>query len=187
MNRFLWKSRKSLTMFLGVLALYSTIRVRKYAYEASVFLPMVPPNEPWEFIADFSNMKFLNPTIVDFTITEESGNYEHWKYSVEYAENLSHWPHLANHATAHFQVKSNLKKGIYVIQSAHETCLFLGIYCLKSQSEFKFFRSNITNGSICQENVAYECPAILSTFCKREVRFQREAIMTNLQRKFLKN
>ncbi|XP_066148295.1 uncharacterized protein [Euwallacea fornicatus] len=187
MNRLSWKSRKSLVMLLGLLALYFTIRVRKYVYETSTFLPMVPPNEPWEFIADFSNMKFLNPTITEFTITEESGNYEHWKYSVEYAENLSHWPYLANHATAHFQVRSNLKTDFYVIQSVHKTCLFLGTYCLESESEFKFSRSNLANGSICQENVEYECPAFLSAFCKREVRFQREAIMTNLQRKFLKN
>ncbi|KAL1517804.1 hypothetical protein ABEB36_001527 [Hypothenemus hampei] len=185
MNRFQWKSGKTLSIFLLLLFVYLLIRVRTYEYKITQFLPKVHPNEPWEFIADFSNMKSLNPTIKDFTIVAESGNYNHWKYSVDYTENLSHWPYTANHATGHFQVKSGVKDNFY-ITSVHRTCFLNGLYCLDSESEFKFSKSNSTNGCVCEETVLYECPAFLSSFCKQEVVFQRNAIMKNLHKRFFK-
>lgn len=67
----------------------------------------------------------------DFIIIKESGNYDHWKYSVDYSERLSHWPYLANRALAHFQVKANHPQEVYFIHSTHQTCLFSGWYCCK--------------------------------------------------------
>jgi len=187
MNRMQCKSRRTVFLVLGLVFVYFLIRIRNYEHKIFVLIPKVHPNEPWEFVADFSNMKILNPTILDFTIIAESGNYDHWKYSTEYTEKLSHWPHLANYATAHFQVKASAKKDIYYINSVHRTCLIMGFYCLDSESEFKFSKSNHTNGSICEESIIYQCPVFLASFCRREVLFQRTAIMNNLKKKFLIN
>lgn len=68
---------------------------------------------------------------VDFNIIAESGNYDHWKYSTEYSEHLSHWPYFSNYAVAHFNVKASPKKDVYLIDSVHKTCLFLGYFCCK--------------------------------------------------------
>ncbi|XP_030749984.1 glutathione transferase omega-1-like isoform X2 [Sitophilus oryzae] len=130
MTRIRWQSRKTFGILLGVLILYFTIRVRKYEHKTSVSLN-VHPNEAWEFVADFSNMKYLNPTITDFVITEESGNYKHWKYTTEYVEKLSHWPYLPNYSTAHFEIKATTNMDKYFINSYHRTCMFNGLYCRK--------------------------------------------------------
>lgn len=66
---------------------------------------------------------------IDFNIIKESGNYDHWKYSAEYSEHLSHWPYLYNVALAHFDVKASTKKDIYYVTSVHRTCLFSGYFC----------------------------------------------------------
>ncbi|GJQ68760.1 hypothetical protein Trydic_g17292 [Trypoxylus dichotomus] len=123
----------------------------------------------WEYVADFSNMKRLNPTIIDFTILDESGNYDHWKYSVMYSEHLSHWPYLENHAVAHFGVKADEKNNVFHIESTHRTCLFNGNFCVNSKSTFKFIKESTQD-----------------TRCQEEVEFQRTAIMKNLQRRFNK-
>ncbi|RZC40008.1 uncharacterized protein BDFB_003199 [Asbolus verrucosus] len=181
-----WKSRRTLGIVISLVVLYFTIRIKNYEHKAFVFLSEVHPNEAWEFVADFSNMKYLNPTIVDFSVIAESGNYDHWKYSIEYSEYLSHWPHLENHAVAHFNVKASPKTAVYFISSVHKTCLIFGLFCLDSESEFKFTHGNTSKGSLCEENVVYQCPAFLSSFCRREVVFQRRAIMKNLKKHFLK-
>ncbi|XP_076263668.1 uncharacterized protein LOC143198379 isoform X2 [Rhynchophorus ferrugineus] len=157
------------------------IKVKNYEHKSSVFLS-VHPNDAWEFVADFSNMKYLNPTITDFIITDESGDYKHWKYTTVYNENLSHWPYLPNYSTAQFEIRSEPEKEEYLIDSFHKTCMFNGFYCLNSISEFKFKRSN--KGALCTETVIYECPRVFSSFCRREVEFQREAIIINLKNRF---
>lgn len=48
-----------------------------------------------------------------------------------YSEYLSHWPYLENHATAHFDVKTNEENNIFYINSIHETCLLGGYFCGK--------------------------------------------------------
>ncbi|VEN46582.1 unnamed protein product [Callosobruchus maculatus] len=187
MARMQWKSRRTIASFLGVFFLYLMIRANYYEHKSFVFIPRVPPNQVWEFVADFSNMKYLNPTIIDFNIIEESGNYKHWKYTTEYSEKLSHWPNLPNHALAHFDVKSSPVKDVYYIYSTHRTCLFFGLYCLYTESEFKFGPGNSTKGAACEEYVKYQCPTLLSSFCRREVIYQRRAIMENLKKKFENN
>lgn len=81
----------------------------------------------------FLNLMLNRPLVfrTDFNILDEEGNYDHWKYSTEYWEKLSHWPYLPNQATAHFDVKAYPKNHTYIIHSTHKTCLFLGIYCCK--------------------------------------------------------
>ena len=58
---------------------------------------------------------------------DESGNYDHWKYSVQYTEHLSHLPMIRNTAHGHFSVKP--KSQGYIIESKHRTCFFLGMGC----------------------------------------------------------
>lgn len=85
-----------------------------------------------EFSVPTHKLMFFDST--DFIIIKESGNYDHWKYSVDYSEQLSHWPYLANQALAHFQVKANHPQEVYFIHSTHQTCLFSGWYCCKCYS-----------------------------------------------------
>ncbi|CAG9860606.1 unnamed protein product [Phyllotreta striolata] len=184
MARLQWKKYRTIAFISAVVLFYLIIHSQSYEHKAFIFLPKVHPNAPWEFVADFSNMKFLNPTIISFNILKESGNYEHWKYTTEYYEKLSHWPYLPNYSVAHFNVKASPKKDVYFINSVHQTCLFMGYYCLNSESEFKFYHSNSSKGALCEEFVRYECPFILSSFCRREVQYQRNAIMNNLSKKF---
>lgn len=146
-----------------------------------VKLQDVKPAEAWEYVADFSNMKTLNPTIVDFNIISESGNYDHWKYTVKYDEHLSHWPYLSNEAIANFDVKST--SDVHYINSEHNTCLF-NWFCLKSISEMKFTKTENRNEVLVEESIQYECPAVLSALCYREVKYQRNAIMKNLKLHF---
>lgn len=68
---------------------------------------------------------------LDFKVLSESGNYNHWKYSVEYTEQLSHWPHLFNTAVASFDVLPDLQNGSFYVHSLHTTCLFGGYFCCK--------------------------------------------------------
>lgn len=63
MSKIHWKSRKTLGFLSSVVVLYLIIRVKQYQYDASVFIPKVVPSVVWEFVADFSNMKYLNPTM----------------------------------------------------------------------------------------------------------------------------
>ncbi|XP_048512650.1 uncharacterized protein LOC105683535 [Athalia rosae] len=135
----------------------------------------------WEFVADFSNMKKLNPTIEEFHIVAESGNYEHWKYTAHYTEHLSHVPMIKNHAQSHFAVKPAGQDG-FLISSEHRTCFFSTFGCLDSVSEFKF--SGEGKNTKCIETVQYECPIIFSALCRKEVMYQRQEIMRNLQSHF---
>lgn len=63
MARIQWKSRKTVCLLSSLLVLYLVIRVKDYKYGASVIIPKVTPIVIWEFVADFSNMKYLNPTM----------------------------------------------------------------------------------------------------------------------------
>nr|XP_023018906.1 uncharacterized protein LOC111507783 [Leptinotarsa decemlineata] len=184
MTRFYWRKYRSLGVVTTLAILYLIVRAKNYEHKAFVFLANVHPSEPWEFVADFSNMKYLNPTIIDFNLLDESGDYGHWKYSLEYSEKLSHWPHSFNTAVAHFNIKASPKKDSYFIHSTHKTCLLFGLYCLNSVSEFKFSHGNSSKGASCEENIQYQCPTVLSSFCRREVVYQRKAIMNNLFKKF---
>lgn len=63
MARMQWKSRRTVGLLSSVFILYLFLHVKHYEHEASVFIPKVVPIIIWEFVADFSNMKYLNPTM----------------------------------------------------------------------------------------------------------------------------
>ncbi|KAK9882688.1 hypothetical protein WA026_022740 [Henosepilachna vigintioctopunctata] len=185
MSRTHWKFARVCGVIAVSILLYLLLRVKNYSYNANVFLPNAHPNEVWEFVADFSNMKHLNPTIEDFKITDEIGNYKHWKYTVEYKEHLSHWPNLPNYAVAKFSIRADLSQtDKFFINSLHTTCLINNFLCLDSESEFVFTNGNSSKGAFCEEKVIYQCPAFFFSFCRREVEYQRKAIMYNLKNHF---
>ncbi|GLV44782.1 uncharacterized protein CBL_14647 [Carabus blaptoides fortunei] len=184
-----WKVKRLVSVIVLGILLYFWLRPREFTYKEEIRMANTQPSEVWEYVADFSNMMNLNPTIVDFTVLSESGNYDHWQYTTRYKEHLSHWPYLQNIATARFSVHSNFKNNHYFINSTHTTCFFTGMICLNSNSEFKFSLLKNINvraapHTLCEETVNYQCPPLLYLFCKREVVYQRHAIMNNLQVQF---
>lgn len=63
MARLQWKKYKTIGFASGVFLFVLMIRAQTFEHKAFVFLPKVHPNAPWEFVADFSNMRYLNPTM----------------------------------------------------------------------------------------------------------------------------
>lgn len=108
---------------------------RYQTYESQEVLKNVKPEKVWEYVADFSKMKALNPSILEFKILSDHGNNDDWKYTVEYIENLTYWPYWRNKATGNYHVKKIIKnmKQIYLVESTHKTCFF-GVYCGETQN-----------------------------------------------------
>lgn len=46
------------------------------------------------------------------------------------------------------------------------------------------FTEHQPTGAKFEEEIKYECPIFLSSFCQREVEYQRKAIATNLKEEF---
>uniref|UniRef100_A0A069DNY1 Uncharacterized protein n=1 Tax=Panstrongylus megistus TaxID=65343 RepID=A0A069DNY1_9HEMI len=178
----IWGRKKYSLMCLIALLAYTMIVPKEYNIEFDSTINGVKPAEVWEYVADFNNMKFLNPTILNFTITSDFGNYDHWEYGVYYIEHLSSVPFILNAAHGHYVVKK-LGDHLYIILSKHKTC-FVGSYlCLASSSKFTF-KEDLTNSrnTYCQEIVAFECPRIFSYICHNEVLYQRKHIFRNLKK-----
>lgn len=70
---------------------------------------------------------FINIYREDFNIIAESGNYDHWKYSVEYTEHLSYIPIIRNTAYGHYAIRED--NNGYLITSKHQTCFFFKFGC----------------------------------------------------------
>lgn len=181
-NPMKWKTRTVLYALVAICMFYVLFMYKKkhqVMFEATIH--NTDPKHVWEFVADFSNMKKLNPTIEEFNIVKESGNYDHWKYSVEYTEHLSHIPIIRNIALGHYAVRP--EKDGYVITSKHHTCFFLNFGCLETVSQFRFDKDEEKNTKYL-ETVQYECPIAFSPLCYREVMYQREEIMKGIKREF---
>lgn len=58
-----WKIKRIAGVLMALLCIYLFGRIKYYNYQASVTLENTHPSDAWEFIADFSNMKYLNPTL----------------------------------------------------------------------------------------------------------------------------
>ncbi|XP_015118234.1 uncharacterized protein LOC107041935 [Diachasma alloeum] len=180
-NPLKWKLRTLGYLFLGIFVFYMIFLFKKNHHFVSEFtIKNTRAKSVWEFVADFSNMLKLNPTIEEFDIINESGNYDHWKYSVKYKEHLHHIPAVKNIAHGHFSIRQDGHS--YKITSNHQTCFFEGFNCVNSISEFTFLQSE--DDTKCVETIQYECPLAFSQFCYREVAYQRNEIMTRLTRHF---
>ncbi|EFN80057.1 uncharacterized protein LOC105187157 [Harpegnathos saltator] len=181
-NPMKWKTRTVVYGVLGALLFYILfVYKKKHQVIREVVVNDSDPKHVWEFVADFSNMKKLNPTIEDFSVIAESGNYDHWRYTVRYTEHLSHLPMIRNTAYGQYAVKPD--NDGYVISSKHRTCFFLDFGCLESISQFRFDVDG-TKDTKCIETVQYECPIAFSSLCYKEVVYQREEIMKRLKLEF---
>ncbi|XP_076659396.1 uncharacterized protein LOC143362819 [Halictus rubicundus] len=182
LNPMRWKIRNVFYLVLTLFIFYIFfIYKKKYRVNFEGTIQKSNPIHVWEYVADFSNMKKLNPTIEEFNVIAESRNYDHWKYSVEYAERLSYVPFIRNIAQADYVVRQD--NNGYLITSKHRTCFFSNFGCLESISQFRVDRDG-ANDIKCIETVQYECPIIFSELCYREVMYQREEIMKRLQLEF---
>lgn len=63
MPRMHWKNQRLLASVIFTAIIYFIIRIRDYNHKATVVLEKVKPIDVWEFVADFSNMRYLNPTM----------------------------------------------------------------------------------------------------------------------------
>uniref|UniRef100_A0A182M202 Uncharacterized protein n=1 Tax=Anopheles culicifacies TaxID=139723 RepID=A0A182M202_9DIPT len=180
-----WAKRRVFVSVTIVIVLYYFLSSSYQRYHISTIIPHTKPEDVWEFVADFSRMKKLNPTILNFRILADHGNFEHWKYSVEYDERLSHWPHTFNTAIGHYSVRKLPESdgGQYSVASTHRTCFLFGLFCVNSKGEFKMSPIH-KEDTYCEETVHYQCPFFFGRFCRREVEFQRQAIMENLKQQF---
>ncbi|PSN40573.1 hypothetical protein C0J52_10789 [Blattella germanica] len=176
-----WHKKRIVCVCLVAVFLYLILRTQKKNAVIQFKIDNSRATDIWEFVADFSNMKKLNPTILEFNILAESGNYDHWQYSVEYTEFLSSYPFIHNFIVSHFNVKP-ADKGAFVIQATHSSCFYTRLACLSSESEFRFEQEG--SNTNCIENITYECPFAFSSLCHREVMYQRTKIKSNLQSHF---
>ncbi|KAI5740420.1 hypothetical protein M8J76_003668 [Diaphorina citri] len=163
---------------------YSLFRLKTYTIVYEELIANQSAQVLGEFVADFSNLRKLNPTILEFYVTKEHGNYEHWQYSVKYKEVLSQLSFITNVADASIQVLPSTKtRPEFIILSHHVTCFFDSYFtCVRSESEFKFLQRD--QDVIGMEKVHFQCPAIMSAFCHREVLYQRQEIFDNLKKMF---
>lgn len=97
------------------------------------------------FLRPISDLIYLFEFREDFSVIDEGGNYDHWKYSVRYTEHLSHLPMIRNVAHGHYAVKPD-DHG-YVISSRHRTCFFFDFFgcCKWTLHAIPFARSRSLN------------------------------------------
>ncbi|XP_022195324.2 uncharacterized protein LOC111052834 isoform X1 [Nilaparvata lugens] len=184
-SMFLYKRKVVCGVFVAFV-LYLMLRLKKYNVKFESVVRKAKPIDVWEYVADFSNMPKLNPTIVDFSIHEERGDYKTWVYEVSYTEFLSHLPFIYNYGKAEYEVKPANEEQ-FLINSKHRTCFFSSFACVNSWSTFKFEPEKGTETAThCTENVIFECPALFSFLCESEVLYQRRTIVSNLQKEFSK-
>ncbi|XP_026467574.1 uncharacterized protein LOC113371146 [Ctenocephalides felis] len=183
MQRIRWNKQRAGIAALSLLLLYLGLTARTMTFKYSRVVD-AKPKLVWDYVADFSNIKKINPSILDFSIIDESGTYDKWSYSVTYTERLSQWPYLYNVGHGHFSVRPiNEKVHSYIIESKHNTCFFSGFLCYKTVSDMTF-KPTVDGKTTCEETVQYQCPGLFALFCKSEVSYQRTAIMNNLRNHF---
>ncbi|KAK2575048.1 hypothetical protein KPH14_008789 [Odynerus spinipes] len=78
-NPMKWKT-KNIVAAIFIICIFYLLFIHKESYRTEIegVIQDTNPIKVWEFVADFSNMKLLNPLIEDFNIIAESGNYDHW-------------------------------------------------------------------------------------------------------------
>ncbi|KAJ1525704.1 hypothetical protein ONE63_008915 [Megalurothrips usitatus] len=182
----LWRSsspcaRRAAVCAAAALVLYVLLSPRAYLYREEYTIEQARAKDVWDFVADFSNMPKLNPTILDWELLEDGGSRGHWQYSVRYTERLSGLPGVSNYATAHFHVIPAQPNADFVIHSTHRTCFYTDWFCLPTVSEFRFAPRDGGTSTYCTERIEYACPWLFSGFCRKEVVFQRNAIRENLK------
>lgn len=63
MNVMRWKLKKLGAVLLLVIFILFWVWPRQYDFSADIKIPNAQPSDVWEYVADFSNMINLNPTM----------------------------------------------------------------------------------------------------------------------------
>lgn len=63
MGRFYWKSKKTLAILAFAFITYFLVKKENYEHKTSFKIPKGKPQVVWEYVSDFSHMKYLNPTM----------------------------------------------------------------------------------------------------------------------------
>ncbi|XP_026278637.1 uncharacterized protein LOC127749875 isoform X1 [Frankliniella occidentalis] len=181
-----WRStspcvRRAALCGLAALVVYVLMSPRAFLHVEQFTIEQARPKDVWDFLADFSNMPKLNPTILDWELLSDGNSQGHWRYSVRYTERLSGLPSVSNYATAHFEVIPAKSNSDYLIRSTHSTCFYTDFLCLPTASETRFSPLDGGMTTLCTERIEYACPWVMSGFCKKEVLYQRNAIRENLK------
>ncbi|XP_011195860.1 uncharacterized protein LOC105220964 [Zeugodacus cucurbitae] len=183
-----WYRKKYI--FYGVALLmvlvFFTSGTREYNIGATI--RKTKPEVVWEYVADFSKTRALNPTVLSFRVISDTGHTHDWRYTVEYSERMFHWPYFLNKAKAEYIVTKSMpgeEDPKYTIESKHTTCFFTEFYCLISYSEFTCRADG--DDTYCEEHIEYQCPPFLHFFCRKELEQQRQTVMHNLTTIFSKN
>lgn len=129
-NRSRNSNRKYIFGICAVIFVYLFLFSRYQTFEYQEVIKNVKPEAVWEYVADFSKMKTLNPSLLEFKIVSDQGNNEDWRYTVEYLEKLTYWPYWKNQGSANYHVRKVIRdrKYVYLVESIHRTCFF-GVYC----------------------------------------------------------
>ncbi|XP_014244930.1 uncharacterized protein LOC106664065 [Cimex lectularius] len=176
--------RKSVPIGIAGLAFYLLFLPKKYEITFTGNVPESDPAVVWDFLSDFSNMKKLNPTMIDFTITSDKATPSVWEYGVRYSEYLSNLPFIRHSADA--TIKSYKVFPVYFVESNHATCFIGNFFCLNTSSKIKcsIIDSGAGKTTFVQEDNVYECPRLAYFFCLSEIVYQRTAVFKNLIKHF---
>lgn len=58
-----WNIKRLSIVFIALLGLYVIFSASNNKYEVDAIIKYTKPEKVWEFVADFSKMKLLNPTM----------------------------------------------------------------------------------------------------------------------------
>lgn len=97
--------RKYILGICVIIFIYLLLFARYQTFEYQEVIKNAKAKDVWEFVADFNQMKKLNPTILEFKIVSDHGNNEDWKYTVEYIENMLYWPYWKSQATGAYHIR----------------------------------------------------------------------------------
>ena len=180
--KLFWKGGLRIISFLFILKLILKTVVKRR--EDAISIPHATPTEVWEFMADFSNQKILNPKLLYFQILSDNTNKLRkgyaWTYSVRYTELFETIPFGTNTAVGNFSIFQDQKLQDLVIMSEHVTCLLpRETWCLHTLAENRF-RFEQT-GTEVTEVVNYSCPWALQPICTSEIDSQRKKVLNNLR------
>jgi len=178
------KKRYISSVLVAIVVYVALLKVNSHNARFSTIIQKAVPLAVWEYVADFSNVKKLNPSVIDFDIIDEDGNYGHWTYRTVYTEKMTYIPLLTNVGYADFTIKPI--GDYYVILSKHKTCFFWNLICYNTTSQMDF-RPYVDSKDSTQfiESIIYECPWALSRLCASELDVQRTTYIKNLQNHFV--
>lgn len=84
----------------------------------------------------------------------------------------------------HASLRDFIAVSFFFLKLCLELKVFFFLFPVKAKGDFKCTNINGNTDTYCIETVNYQCPPFMGSFCRREVEFQRKAIMKNLTLQF---